>query len=163
MNLLNPNNYQKGAWVLHMLRSSLGDEVFFRGIRDYYHAHEDRTANTEDLRAALEKASGKDLKDFFQRWVYGVGHPKYNVSIEFVPQGELRVILRQVQPGDAFRDPIPIVVATADGKQSIVVTPNGKEAIATIKVTDRVMRNPIRGVDVQVDPNNTLLKEVTTK
>ncbi|HEX3185523.1 MAG TPA: M1 family aminopeptidase [Pyrinomonadaceae bacterium] len=163
MNLLNPNNYQKGAWVLHMLRSSLGDEVFFRGIRDYYHAHEDRTASTEDLRAALEKASGKDLKDFFQRWVYGVGHPKYNVSIEFVPHGELRVILRQVQPGDAFRDPIPIVVATADGKQSIVVTPNGKEAIATIKVTDRVMRNPIRGVDVQVDPNNTLLKEVTTK
>ena len=34
--LLNANNYQKGAWVLHMLRSSLGDEVFFRGIRNYY-------------------------------------------------------------------------------------------------------------------------------
>jgi aminopeptidase N len=163
MNLLNPNNYQKGAWVLHMLRSSLGDEVFFRGIRDYYHAHEDRTASTEDLRAALEKASGKDLKNFFQRWVYGVGHPRYRVSIDFLPQGELRVFLRQVQLGDAFPDPVPIVVATADGKQSMVLNPNGKEAVATIKVTDRVLKNPIRGVDVQVDPNNTLLKEVTTK
>jgi aminopeptidase N len=163
MNLLNPNNYQKGAWVLHMLRSSLGDEVFFRGIRDYYHAHEDRTASTEDLRAALEKASGKDLKGFFQRWVYGVGHPKYHVSIDLQEQGQLRVILRQVQPGDAFSDPIPIVVATADGKQSLVLDPNGKEAVATIKVSGRVMNNPLRGVDVQVDPNNTLLKEVTIK
>ncbi len=163
MNLLNPNNYQKGAWVLHMLRSSLGDEVFFRGIRDYYHAHEDRTASTEDLRAALEKASGKDLKGFFQRWVYGVGHPKYHVSIDLQEQGQLRVIVRQVQPGDAFSDPIPIVVATADGKQSMVLDPNGKEAVATIKVSGRVMNNPLRGVDVQVDPNNTLLKEVTIK
>src|SRR5688500_2065040 len=62
MELLNANNYQKGAWVLHMLRSSLGDEVFFRGIRDYYEAHKTATASTEDLRVALEKASGKDLR-----------------------------------------------------------------------------------------------------
>ncbi|HET8783250.1 MAG TPA: M1 family metallopeptidase, partial [Pyrinomonadaceae bacterium] len=96
--LLNANNYQKGAWVLHMLRSSLGDDVFFRGIRDYYHAHKDGTASTEDLRAALEKASGKDLKDFFQRWVYDSGHPIYQVSPEFL-RDELRIIVRQVQPG----------------------------------------------------------------
>jgi len=163
MNLLNPNNYQKGAWVLHMLRSSLGDQVFFRGIRDYYHAHKDGTATTEDLRAALEKASGKDLKDFFQRWVYGVGHPKYHVSIEFLPQSELRVVLRQVQPGDAFPEPIPIVVTTADGKHTETLKPNGKEAVTTIKVTDRVLNDEVRRVDVQVDPNNTILKEITIK
>src|SRR6266404_9264163 len=39
MRLLNENNYQKGAWVLHMLRKRLGDEIFFRGLRDYYRAH----------------------------------------------------------------------------------------------------------------------------
>src|SRR5688500_1294949 len=44
--LLNANNYQKGAWVLHMLRSSLGDEAFFRGIRNYYEAHKNATAST---------------------------------------------------------------------------------------------------------------------
>jgi aminopeptidase N len=163
MNLLNPNNYQKGAWVLHMLRSSLGDDVFFRGIRDYYHAHKDGTATTEDLRGALEKTSGKDLEDFFQRWVYGVGHPKYHVSIEFLPQGELRVVLRQVQAGDAFPDLIPIVVTTADGQHAETLKPNGKEAVTTIKVTDRVLNDPVRGVKVQVDPNNTILKEVTIK
>src|SRR5689334_537959 len=59
MDLLNAINYQKGAWVLHMLRSNLGDEPFYRGIRNYYAAHKGATASTEDLRAALEKASGK--------------------------------------------------------------------------------------------------------
>src|SRR5882724_9437789 len=53
--LLNANNYQKGAWVLHMLRAELGDEVFFRGIRAYYNEHRGSLASTEDLRAAFEK------------------------------------------------------------------------------------------------------------
>ena len=46
MELLNANNYQKGAWVLHMLRSNLGDDVFFRGIRAYYESHKNSVANT---------------------------------------------------------------------------------------------------------------------
>src|SRR4029078_4970572 len=71
--LLNANNYQKGAWVLHMLRSQLGDEAFFRGLKIYYEAHKNATANTEDLSRALEKASGKDLRAFFASWVYGSG------------------------------------------------------------------------------------------
>src|SRR2546421_3362493 len=76
MKLLNANNYQKGAWVLHMLRSQLGDEAFFNGLRDYYNAHKSANATSEDLRGALEKASGQSLKEFFASWVYGTGHPK---------------------------------------------------------------------------------------
>ncbi|HLL74012.1 MAG TPA: M1 family metallopeptidase, partial [Pyrinomonadaceae bacterium] len=52
--LLNANNYQKGAWVLHMLRRRLGDAAFFRGVRAYYRAHLHGNATTEDLRRALE-------------------------------------------------------------------------------------------------------------
>jgi aminopeptidase N len=162
--LLNANNYQKGAWVLHMLRSSLGDEVFFRGIRGYYHAHEDRTASTEDLRAAFEKASGKDLKDFFQRWVYGVGHPKYRVSSEYLAkEGALRIVLRQIQEGDAFTDPVPVTVRTADGIRDLLMKPTGKEAVATIRLSEEASRNSYLNFNVQVDPRNTLLKEVITK
>src|ERR1041384_411810 len=73
--LLNANNYQKGAWVLHMLRARLGDDVFFRAIRNYYQKHQEATANTDDLREAFEQASGKSLRSFFARWVYGSGHP----------------------------------------------------------------------------------------
>src|SRR2546427_9923820 len=54
MSLLNPNNYEKGAWVLHMLRSQLGDEAFFKGVREYYNSHKEGNATTEDLRTALE-------------------------------------------------------------------------------------------------------------
>jgi aminopeptidase N len=53
LELLNPNNYEKGSWVLHMLRSRLGDDAFFSGIRDYYEAHKHSTATSEDLRRAL--------------------------------------------------------------------------------------------------------------
>ena len=63
-----------------MLRSNLGDEVFFRGIREYYESHKNSVASTEDLRAALEKASGKDLRAFFARWVYDSGHPQYELT-----------------------------------------------------------------------------------
>jgi aminopeptidase N len=153
--LLNANNYQKGAWVLHMLRSSLGDDVFFRGIRDYYHAHKDGIASTEDLRAALEKASGKDLKDFFQRWVYDSGHPKYELSSQW-QRGELRLVLQQVQVGNAFFDPVPITIRTAKETSDVLLTPTGKESITTVRLKERPM-------NIEVDPRNTILKEVTIK
>ena len=164
LDLLNANNYQKGAWVLHMLRSSLGDDVFFRGIRDYYHAHKDGTASTEDLRAALEKASGKDLEDFFQRWVYGLGHPKYHVTAEYLArEGEIKVVLRQVQSGDVFPDPIPIRVKTDDDLYELTMKPSGKEAVATVKLKNTLTRKPLLRYNVQVDPHNTLLREVTIR
>src|SRR6266850_7445429 len=92
--LLNANNYQKGAWVLHMLRAELGDAQFFGGIRIYYDAHKNATATSEDLRAAFEKASGRDLKDFFARWIYGAGHPSYELSWQWNEKAnKLRMML----------------------------------------------------------------------
>ncbi|HEV7842520.1 MAG TPA: M1 family metallopeptidase, partial [Pyrinomonadaceae bacterium] len=103
--LLNGNNYQKGAWVLHMLRGMLGDTVFFRGIREYYNAHKEGNATTEDLRAALEKASGQDLKEFFTRWVYKSGHPRYEASWSWSESGQqggtLNITLNQMQRDEA--------------------------------------------------------------
>jgi len=154
--LLNANNYQKGSWVLHMLRSNLGDEVFFRGIRNYYEAHKNSTASTEDLRAALEKASGKNLQPFFARWVYDSGHPQYELRWHWLSKKELRLVLRQVQPGNVFVDPVPITITTASGKRDIVVKPAGKQLIETIESNEKPTQ-------IEVDPRNTLLKEVTVK
>jgi aminopeptidase N len=153
MGLLNANSYQKGAWVLHMLRMALGDDIFFRGIRDYYHAHKDKTASTEDLRAALEQASAKDLKPFFTRWIYDSGHPKYELSWQWQGGRDLRIVLRQVQSGDAFVNPVPITITTAAGKQELVLKPARKETVETIQVKQKP-------TSIQVDPRNTILKEV---
>src|SRR6185295_2658814 len=100
-----------------MLRSNLGDDVFFRGIRNYYSAHKNSTASTEDLRAALEKASGKHLKSFFTRWVYETGHPQYELTWQWVRNKVLQLVLKQLQPGNVFVDSVPIVITTASGKR----------------------------------------------
>ena len=64
MELLNANNYQKGAWVLHMLRSNFGDEVFFRGIRNYYEAHKNSTQALKTCAPRLRKRPAKTSVHF---------------------------------------------------------------------------------------------------
>ena len=156
MKLLNANNYQKGAWVLHMLRSRLGDDAFFRGLRSYYRAHANATASTEDLRAALEKASGADLRAFFARWVYDSGHPQYELQWFWLGNRELRVVLSQHQPGNAFSDPVPITISTAHGKRDVVLKPSGKLWIERIPLREKPL-------GIEVDPRNTLLDESIVK
>jgi aminopeptidase N len=151
--LLNANNYQKGAWVLHMLRSELGDEKFFRGIRIYYEAHKNAIADSEDLRAAFEKASGLDLKEFFARWIYGPGHPRYELSWEWKPDTKkVRFILKQLQPEPAFPNALPVDILTSSGKRRIVLHPTGKQTIEEVKLGEPP-------TTVNIAPDNTVLKE----
>lgn len=151
--LLNPNNYQKGAWVLHMLRSELGNEKFFQGIRIYYQAHKNSTAGSEDLRAAFEKASGRDLKEFFARWIYGAGHPRYELSWEWKPEiRKVRLVLRQLQTEPAFPNALPVDILTASGKRRVVLKPTGKETIQEVKLNEAP-------TGINIDPENTVLKE----
>jgi aminopeptidase N len=155
--LLNGNNYQKGAWVLHMLRSSLGDDAFFRGIREYYNGHIGATASTEDLRAALEKSAEKNLKTFFDRWVYDSGHPQYDLTWQWQKKtGRLQLDLKQVQNGNPFLDTVPLRITTAKGEQLVSLNPARKEATMRIRIN-------ARPVKVELDPQNTLLKEASVK
>jgi aminopeptidase N len=154
MGLLNSNNYEKGAWVLHMLRSQLGDEAFFKGVREYYNAHKEANATTEDLRTALEKASGKNLKNFFARWVYGSGHPRYQVLWSVNDsQTNLTVTVNQLQDGEAFLDPLPIELTIDNRNVPFVINPNAKTASLTIPLKGKLTATAF-------DPNDTLLKEV---
>jgi aminopeptidase N len=157
MGLLNPNSYDKGAWVLHMLRRQLGDETFFKGLRNYYKAHESANASTEDLRETFEKASGRELKEFFARWVYGSGHPIYRLTRGQVGfsggRSTVTIELRQIQTGDAFLDPVVVELAMNGKKQRHTIIPTSRVATVSFEV-DR----PV--TDVQVDPDDALLKEV---
>jgi aminopeptidase N len=157
LQLLNANNYQKGAWVLHMLRCSLGDEVFFRGIRDYYKKYKNSTATTEDLRVALENASGRNLKEFFSRWIYGAGHPRYELKWEWKQtkpkEGVLTINLNQTQPEDAFLISVPLEIATSNGLLRKSINPTGKLTTLRLPMSSRPS-------DLRLDPDNTILKEV---
>jgi aminopeptidase N len=154
MNLLNPNNYEKGAWVLHMLRKRLGDDAFFRGLRLYYEAHKEANATTDDLRAALEKASNQNLQDFFNRWVFGTGHPIYELTWQLdTNTTSVTVTVNQLQKGEAFLDPIPVELTANGEKVRRIIYPKSKLATLTI---------PLRGklTAVVLDREQTLLKEV---
>lgn len=67
--------YQKGAWLLHMLRDSIGHKNFQKGIQSYYQRFMNANATTDDFREEMEKASGKDLKAFFSQWLYRPENP----------------------------------------------------------------------------------------
>src|SRR5436305_10937105 len=154
MKLLNPNNYEKGAWVLHMLRSQLGDDAFFKGLRNYYNAHASANASTEDLRDALEKSSGKNLREFFARWIYGTGHPRYQVLWGVnVDRTAMNVTVNQLQDGEAFLDPLPIEITVNGEKVRRTIYPKSKISTLTIPLKGKLTLT-------ELDPNDTLLKEI---
>ena len=156
MKLLNENNYEKGSWVLHMLRMRLGDESFFRGLRAYYNEHREGNASTDDLRAALERESKTNLREFFTRWVYGSGHPVYAWSSRTVTQRNganlVTIVIRQTQTGLPFSDSIPVTINSEGKTTRLTLAPKGK--IATAQV--RVGKAPL---DIKIDPEDTILKE----
>lgn len=83
MELLNANSYQKGGWVLHMLRRHLGDSTFWKGIQTYYNRFAGKNAVTGDLCQVMEEVSGKNLKPFFTQWLYKAGHPRLQVTWKY--------------------------------------------------------------------------------
>ena len=62
--------YQKGAYVLHLLREHLGERLFWKGIRQYTRKYFGKSVTTADFQTEMERATGKNLADFFSQWVY---------------------------------------------------------------------------------------------
>jgi aminopeptidase N len=112
MKLLNANNYQKGGWVLHMLRSELGDSVFRKAIRKYYAIYAGGSAGTDDLQKVFEEVAGKDLKYFFLQWLYTPGQPNLKITWKNIPEekkAEITVTQLQAEP---FRFPLDLYLIT---------------------------------------------------
>jgi aminopeptidase N len=104
-------SYRKGAWVLHMLRGVVGDQVFFATLEAYRDRYEYRTATTDDFRQVAEEVWGSDLRWFFDQWVYGGGAPAYRYGWrehEVDGQRYLEVSLAQTQDESAFEMPLTI-------------------------------------------------------
>ncbi|MBO3271059.1 M1 family aminopeptidase [Hymenobacter defluvii] len=109
-------SYQKGGSILNMLRSCLGEEVFFKGLQRYLMQNAFGTGEAQQLRLALEEASGQDLNWFFNQWYYRAGHPIVTIDYAWdAARKEQQVTIRQTQPGPAFQLPLAVDLY-ADGK-----------------------------------------------
>lgn len=149
MDLLSPNSYQKGAWVLHMLRHELGDEVFMKGLRLYYERYYNSNALTKDFEDIMEEVSGRDLGKFFQQWLFTAGQPELSIAHrKGKKKGTVDVIIEQKQHY-LFEFNLDILIKNSRG-----------ETVENIVVTDRITRVVIKSDDDIViipDPDVNLL------
>jgi len=116
-------SYNKGAMVLHMLRTQVGDTSFFKGIRNYLHDEDlaNGFALTAHLREHMEVAGDTTLTEFFNDWIYGQGYPTYNIQW-WVSGTQLKVTILQNQSHSSvnyFEMKVPIRVQ-APGLDSVL-------------------------------------------
>lgn len=152
--------YQKGAWILHMLRDLVGDEKFQQGIQSYYTRYMNGSATTSDFRREMEKASGQDLEVFFQQWLYGGGnivldgHWTYDDA-----KNEVVINIQQVQnDGYVFAFPLEIGWYEKGKVQANIIRQNVESKDASFHIP-----MPSRPEKVILDPRTTLLAQWTFK
>ena len=159
MALLNANSYDKGGFVLSMLHRELGDSAFFRGIRSYYAAHRHGTAVSDDLRVALERASGRSLVQFFDQWLRRPGYAEPSLGWAYdARSGTVSVLALQEGRFGAFALPLTVVVTGADDVTRRLVVDIPAEARATVPLPGRFPRRP---ASLSFDPDSTLLARIT--
>lgn len=91
--------YNKGGWVLHMLRAQLGTALYQRCITTYLQRHAQGAVVTEDLRRVLEELSGRTFDRFFDQWLYRGGHPRLRVTYAWdAGKSTARIGVTQTQP-----------------------------------------------------------------
>ena len=115
--------YDKGAYVLHMLRGIVGDEAFRKAITTFQEAHRFAKAGTDDLRMALEEASGLDLSAYFRQWVFGTELPRLRFTHHTTVVGAEHRTEIDVR-GDNLPGPLPLelTVLHRTGRATLHVT-----------------------------------------
>jgi aminopeptidase N len=147
--------YQKGAWVLHVLRNQIGAERFWQGIREYYRRYRDANASTADFEKVMEEAAGADLKWFFQQWLYRAGSPVVEGSWRYdVPARKIEIHLAQTQPGEPYRLPLEVGISARGAGptrvESIVLS--GKEQTYSFAAEEEPAA-------VELDPKTAMLMD----
>ena len=152
--------YSKGSYVLHMLRGVLGDSVFFDGLKSYatdpdlMYGH----AETSDLQAIMEEASGTDLEFFFDQWIYDARYPSYRYNFESNPfEAKALISLKQVQGEYGWRPvfemPVTMKLHFTDGSDTLVTLWNDQQ-VQTFELDIEKEINI-----VQFDPEGWLLDQ----
>ncbi|MEQ8417475.1 MAG: M1 family aminopeptidase [Imperialibacter sp.] len=148
--------YQKGSWVLHMLRGVMGTDAFWKGIQSYYHKYQNLNATTVDFRREMEEASGLDLKQFFDQWLYQPGHLVYRGSWSYDKKTkEVNITLDQVQTdGSLFKMPVQVGVFLPGQSRPVINTLQVNEKTNVFTLQFEVMPEKI-----VLDPHSWVLME----
>ncbi len=165
--LYNPGNalfssliYDKGAWVLHMLRREVGDEIFFRILRGYFKEYKYSNASTNDFKNFCEMTAKKNLDKFFDQWVYkGEGIIELDCVWSAQKEGEefiSTIKIKQLQKGyDIYKFPLDIkLISEKEGESETSTTfVSGKEVILKI-------RCKYKPAELILDPDGWLLAKI---
>lgn len=160
--LLNPNSYQKGGWILHMLRRSVGDSTFWKILRKYYSDYAGKNASTDDFVKVVREVSGRDFGSFFRQWLYRPGQPRLRVDQHFdEKRKQLQVTVIQNQP-ELFQFPLTLKAQFSRSAAPVSGAPfNG--LTKTINIRDRktvlTIDVPSNPVALLIDPHCDLLFE----
>jgi aminopeptidase N len=156
--------YAKGSCVLHMLRYTLGDSLFFHGLKSYATDTTNfkfKSAVTADFISELNQSTGHNLDWFFNEWVYGPNHPVYQNTYTFIDVGggnwQVEFLAKQTQTNAGFFTmPIEIKVSFGSGDTTIRVLNDSNNQVFTFTFNSEP-------TNLQFDPNNDIvLKRGTT-
>jgi aminopeptidase N len=130
IDLFDTHLYHKGGLVLNLLRNVLGEELFWKSIQLYVTRHRGGSVETLDLIRAIEDATGRNLRRFFDEWIFGAGYPELELSYAWHDEKKLaELVIEQKQTGgqesvtengattNLFHLPAVIELTLADGKK----------------------------------------------
>ncbi|MFA4837945.1 MAG: M1 family aminopeptidase [Candidatus Neomarinimicrobiota bacterium] len=151
--------YDKGAWVLHMLRKIVGESGFDQILRTYREAYDMSVAQTRDFQRVCESVSGMNLDRFFDEWVYGEGQPHYKFNWRRNRNDDrswlLALHIDQVQTtSTVFSMPIDVVVKTENGDESLTIWDS-------LPSQDFTMICTAKPLSIEIDPGSWILKSVS--
>ena len=106
--------YEKGGCVYHMLRTELGEELFWQAIHIFVQQNAHKTVETIDLLRAIEQASGKNLMPLFDQYVFRGGHPEYKLGYSWDSDNNLAKVTVSQTQDELFDLRIPIAFGFAE-------------------------------------------------
>jgi hypothetical protein len=147
--------YDKGAYVLHMVRGIVGEEPFAKGLRLFQQRYRYAKAGTEELRLAFEEVSGRELSAYFREWVLGTSLPRLTWSWSTRREGASFRTSVEVT-AEALPGPVPLQVTLLAGSErtarSVSLQPgSGKWTFETAVAPRKVEINADRGLLARID------------
>ncbi len=152
MKLLNANSYQKGSWILHMLRKKVGDKTFQTILQTYYSTYKFSNASSTDFERVAEGVSGLELTAFFNQWLRKPGIPQLSVRLSIKKKNIAGSII-QMQNYGVYEFPLQLKVNFKDGSSIL-------ETIAISEKSTKINKSYSKKISSFVlDPNVELLFE----